>query len=127
MSTRAIENAGVPVQAPSSEEGARVWRGILVGLIPLGVLAAVVLVSILLVGPTRVLFFSAGFFALQQEAVIVVIARVLLAVVVFGVVIWLQGEAKMAAKAALWTLGVTALVIVAPVVLAILLSQHLFT
>ncbi len=110
----------------------RGWpRGALVGLIPLGLLAGTVALTLAGAALARLLFAGSGFFAQQQAAVIVLIAGLILAIAVFSVAIWRvlrrvaiwqQGEAR--ASAALWTLGATALVIVVPVLLALLLLQH---
>jgi ABC-type nickel/cobalt efflux system permease component RcnA len=81
----------------------------------------------------RQLYEGAGFFAQQQAAVIVLSAGLLLAIAVFAVAIWRvlrlvatwqQNGARMQANAALWVLSATALLVVLPVVLALLLPQH---
>lgn len=112
----------------------RGWlRGVLVGLIPLGLLADALALTLAGAALARLLFAGAGFFAQQQAAVIVLIAGLMLAIAVFGLAVWLvlrrvarwqQGEATTRASALLWTLSATALVIVLPVLLALLLPQH---
>ncbi len=112
----------------------RGWlRGVLVGLIPLGLLAGALALTLAGAALARLLFAGAGFFAQQQAAVIVLIAGLMLAIAVFGLAVWLvlrrvarwqQGEATTRASALLWTLSATALVIVLPVLLALLLPQH---
>lgn len=112
----------------------RGWlRGALVWLIPLGLLAGTVALTLAGAALARLLFAGSGFFAQQQAAVIVLIAGLILAIAVFSVAIWRvlrrvaiwqQGEARARASAVLWTLGATALVIVVPVLLALLLLQH---
>jgi len=112
---------------------AGVWRGLLVGLIPLGLLAAVVGIALLLTALARQMFEGSGFFAQQQAALIVLIVGLLLAIAVFAVAAWRvfrrvaawqQSGARAQASAALWALSVTALLVVLPVVLALLLPQH---
>lgn len=108
-----------------------VWRRLLIGLIPLGLLVTVVGITIALTALARQMFEGAGFFAQQQAAVIVLIVGLILAIAVFAVAIWrvlrrvaawqLSG-AK--ASATLWALSATALIVVLPVVLALLLPQH---
>ena len=112
----------------------RGWlRGALVGLIPLGLFAGVLALALAGAALARLLIAGAGFFAQQQAAVIVLIAGLILAIAIFGlavwrvlrrVALWQQGETSTRASAALWALGVSALVIVLPVVLALLLPQH---
>jgi hypothetical protein len=133
MSTHSMENAPVPVQTNVAEGMAGVWRGLLVGLIPLVLLAAVVGISILLTALARQMFAGSGFFAQQQAALIVLIAGLILAIAVFVVAIWRvlrrvaawqQSGAMAMANATLWVLGATALIVVLPVLLALLLPQH---
>ena len=133
MSTHSMENAPVPVQTNVAEGMEGVWRGLLVGLIPLVLLAAVVGISILLTALARQLFAGSGFFAQQQAALIVLIAGLILAIAAFAVAIWRvlrrvaawqQSEARARANATLWALGATALIVVLPVLLALLLPQH---
>lgn len=135
MSTHLVDEHTVSTQTRFDERGKEAWRGLLIGLIPLGVLAAFVLVTVLLTALARLLFTDAGFYAQQQASVIVLIVGLILSVAGFGlavwrvlrhVALWQLIEAKTRANAALWTLGASALVIVIPVLLAFLLPQHPF-
>jgi len=128
-----MDDSTVPVQTRFTKRMAGVWRGLLVGLIPLGLLAAVVGITVLLTALARQMFEGSGFFAQQQAAVIVLIAGLILAIVVFAVAIWRvlrrvaawqQSGAMAMASATLWALSVTALIVVLPVLLALLLPQH---
>jgi uncharacterized membrane protein YidH (DUF202 family) len=128
MSTHSIDDSAVPVR---TQRMPGVWRGLLVGLIPLGLLAAVVGITVLLAALARQMFEASGFFAQQQAAVIVLIVGLMLAIAVFAVAIWRvlrrvaarqQSGAK--ASATLWALSATALLVVLPVLLALLLPQH---
>jgi hypothetical protein len=108
-----------------------VWRGLLIGLIPPGLLVTVVGITVLLTALARQMFEGAGFFAQQQAAVIVLIAGLILAIAVFAVASWrvlrrvAAGQLSGAkASATLWALSATALIVVLPVVLAVLLPQH---
>ncbi len=133
MSTHSMDDATVPVPTHVAGRMAGVWRGLLVGLIPLGLLAAVVGIALLLTALARQMFEGSGFFAQQQAALIVLIVGLLLAIAVFAVAAWRvfrrvaawqQSGARAQASAALWALSVTALLVVLPVVLALLLPQH---
>ena len=135
MSTHLIDEPAVSAQSRFSERGKEVWCGLLIGLIPLALLVIMVFATVLLTALTRLVFTDAGFYAQQQAAVIVLIAGLILAIAVFAVALWriLRHvalwqliEAKTRVNAALWTLGASALVIVIPVVLALLLPQHPF-
>jgi hypothetical protein len=133
MSTHLIDESTITAHPRSFERARDVLRAILIGLIPLGLLIIAMVATLLLTTLARLLFASSGFFAQQQAAVIVLIVGLLLAIVVFSVAIWRvlqrvavwqQGEGRARASAALWALGATALVIVLPVLLALLLPQH---
>jgi hypothetical protein len=130
-----MNDSTVPGQSSSSEVANSVWRGVLTGLIPLGLLVVLVTVTMLLTALARLLFTNAGFFTQQQASVIVLIVGLILTIAVFAVAIWRvlrrvavwqQNVVIVQANAALWALGVTALVVVVPVLLAILLPQHPF-
>lgn len=133
MFTYARDNTAGQGPARPAKRMPGVGRGLLVGLIPLGLLAAVVGMTIPLTALARQLYEGAGFFAQQQAAVIVLSVGLLLAIAVFAVTIWRvlrrvaawqQSGAMMQAHAALWALSATALLVVLPVVLAVLLPQH---
>lgn len=135
MSSHSVDASTVSTQTRFAERGKEAWRGLLVGLAPLGALIVMVLLTVLLTVLARLLFADAGFFAQQQATVIVLIAGLILSIAGFGLVVWrvLRHvalwqliEAKARARAALWTLGVSALVIVMPLLLAFLLPQHPF-
>lgn len=134
MSTRSIDEVPVPAQTPSAFTGS-VWRGMLISLIPLGLLIVMVTFTVLLTALARLLFASSGFFVQQEAAMIVLIAGLALAVAVYVVALWRtlrdvriwQQEGKRAqALSALWGLGATTLVVVVPILLALLLPQHPF-
>ncbi len=133
MSTHSMNDATIARQTPSSEVTGSVGRGVLIGLIPLGLLIVLVTVTVLLTTLARLLFASAGFFVQQQAAVIMLIVGLILTIAVFAVAIWRvlrrvatwQRDGVIAqANATLWALGVTALVLVVPVLLALLLPQY---
>ena len=133
MSSQFSNTINGQAQNPSALHKGSILRGALVGLIPLGLLIVVVAVTFLLTALARQLVASSRFFAQQQAAVIVLIAGLVVALVVYVVAIvrtlrrvkaWQQGGVSGQARAALLALGVTALVVLLPVVLAIVLPQH---
>lgn len=123
-----------PMQVSSPQYKGSAWRGLLIGLIPLLLLVVIADITFLLTALARQLVASSGFFAQQQAAVIVLIAGLLLALVVYVIAIilmerrvkaWQQeGGRSGLAHGTLLALGVTALVVLLPVVLAIVLPQH---
>jgi hypothetical protein len=135
MSTHAIDEATAPASQPPVEGKGSVLHGVLIGLIPLGLLAGVVLLAVIATAIARDLTVSGGFYAQQEAALITLIVGLVLAIVVFAIACWRvlhqvglwqkAGEAVQAA-ATLWTLGCTALVIISPILLAFLLPQHPF-
>jgi uncharacterized membrane protein YidH (DUF202 family) len=135
MSTHSIEESPVSAQEPSAKTTGNAWRGALIGLIPLGLLAGCVALAIALTALARQLVAGSGFFVQQLAALITLIVGMVLAITVFALAVWRvvrrvaawqKADLTTQANAALWTLGVTALVIVIPVLLALLLPQHPF-
>ena len=133
MSTHPIDEISVPGEELAMEPKSSIWRGALVGLIPLGLLAGIVVITLLVTALARQLVAGSGFFVQQQTAVITLIVGLVLAIVVYAVAIWRvlrhvkswQKDGIITqANAALWALTVTALITVMPVVLAIILPQH---
>ena len=133
MSSQMYNSSNDPAQSLTLQHKDSILRGILVGLIPLGFLLLVVAITVLLTALARQLVASSGFFAQQQASVIVLIAGLLVALVVFIVAIvrtfrnitsWQRSGAGGQARAALLALGCTALVVLLPVVLALVLPQN---
>ena len=133
MSTHPIDEISVPGQELALEPKSSIWRGALVGLIPLGLLTGIVAITLLVTALARQLVAGSGFFVQQQTALITLIVGLVLAIVVYAVAIWRvlrhvkswQKDGIITqANAALWALTVTALITVMPVVLAIILPQH---
>jgi hypothetical protein len=133
MSTQPIAKSTDLVQVSSSKLTGSAWRGALIGLIPLGLLTITVAVSILLTTLARQIFTTAGFFAQQQASVTVLIVGLVLTLAVYAIAIWrtlrrvgiwLQKGKIVQSRVALWALGVTALVVVTPILLALILPQH---
>jgi ABC-type bacteriocin/lantibiotic exporter with double-glycine peptidase domain len=133
MSSQFYEIVNDPAQISSLQYKGSALRGALVGLIPLGLLLLVVAVTVLLTALARQLVASSGFFAQQRASVIVLIAGLVVALVVYVVAIvrtlrwvkvWQRGGASGQARATLLALGFSALVVLLPVVLAIMLPQN---
>jgi uncharacterized membrane protein len=133
MSSQMQNGFNDPAQSLSLQPESSALRGVLTGLIPLGLLLLVVAITVLLTALARQLLASSGFFAQQQASVIVLIAGLVVALVVYIIAIvrtmrnitsWQRSGAAGQARAALFALGFTALVVLLPVVLAIVLPQN---
>ena len=132
MSTHSIDETTAPTPQPVEVKGSAL-HGVLIGLIPLGLLAGVVLIAVVATALARELTAGSGFYVQQQAALITLIVGLVLAIVVFAiacwrvlrqVALWQKAGVAIQATATLWTLGFTALVIISPILLAILLPQH---
>jgi hypothetical protein len=132
MSSQSFNTFSGSAQNPSSHYKGSVLRGTLVGLIPLGLLIVIVAVTFLLTALARQLVASSGFFAQQQASLIVLVAGLAVALVVYiiafvrtlrGVTTWQQGGVVGQARATLLALGFTALVVLLPVVVVLVLPQ----
>jgi uncharacterized membrane protein len=133
MSSQMYNTFNDPAQSLSLQHKGSALRGVLAGLIPLGLLLLIVAITLLLTALARQLVASSGFFAQQQASVIVLIAGLFVALVVYIIAIvrtmrnitsWQRSGAVGQARAALLALGCTALVVLLPVVLAIVLPQN---
>ncbi len=91
------------------------------------------LIALAVTALIRQLFDPSGFFVVQQAALITLIAGLVIAFVIFVVAIvltlrrvaaWQQIGAMKSSRAALWSLGITAFVVLLPVLLAIVLPQN---
>ena len=127
MSAQSLDGSHVPAQ--NQPEGG-VWKGVLTGLVPLALLLVVLVAALLLTALTRQLSAASDFFAQQQMSLIVLIAGLALAMVVYIVALvrtlrrvasWQPGGTQV--RAILFALGATALLVVLPVLLAIVLPQ----
>jgi hypothetical protein len=135
MSTHSIDEATAPSPQPSVEAKGSALHGVLIGLIPLGLLAGTLLLAVIATAIARALTASGGFYVQQEAALITLIVGLVLAIAVFAiacwrvfhqVALWQKAGAAVQAAATLWTLGCTALVIITPILLAFLLPQHPF-
>jgi hypothetical protein len=128
--THATATTGVS-SAPSDEDKA--MRGFVAGLIPLGAVVLVVVITIALDALARALSAGQGFFVQQWVEVIVYVLGLIVSIATLAVLSrrtllrvarWrVAGHAGKAAGA-LWGLTVTAFVVILPVVLAIVAPQH---
>lgn len=133
MNTRLNDASTAPAQIPASVVTDRIGRGALIGLVPLGLLIMMVAVTVGFTALARLLLAGSGFFAQQQAALLVLIGGLLLSSAGYVVALWrtlrrvkmwqLEGRRRQA-RAVLWELGATALIVVIPVLLALLLPQH---
>lgn len=133
MSTHSIKESNHPVQELAFEPKSGVWRGALVGLIPLGLLTGIVAITLLVTVFARQLVAGSGFFVQQQTALVALIVGLVLAIGVYAVAIWRvlrrvkswqRDGTTTQANAAIWALTANALIIVLPVLLALLFPQH---
>ena len=124
--------AGTSPRSWDSSSGSSAAQGVLTGLMPLLSLA-VFGVALLLTAGVRVATAGQGFFAQQRYAVIVLAIGLVLAAIAYALFCraalrrarqWLLDGSARAATAAYWALGATALVVLLPLLLAILLPQH---
>ncbi len=108
-------------------------RDALLGLVPLVLLVLIIAVALALAALARQLLAASGFFAQQQAAVIILVAGFVLVLVAYVIAIfltmrriasWQQIGMAVWARAALWSLGITALIVILPFLVAILLPQH---
>jgi hypothetical protein len=124
--------AGVSPRSWESDAQGSVAQGVLTGLMPL--LSLVLFGLALLLGAgVRTWTESQGFFTQQRYTVIVLAAGLVISAIVYAVLCarslrrardWLVSGSDRAALAAYWSLGVTALIVLLPVLLAVLLPQH---
>ena len=133
MSSQMYNTFNDPAQIPSLPHRGSALRGVLVGFIPLGVLLLVVAITVLLTALARQLVASSGFFVQQQASMIVLIVGLVVALmfciiaivrIMRNITSWQRSGADGQARAALLALGFTALIVLVPVVLAIVLPQN---
>lgn len=133
MYTHPIDETSASRPELAIEPKGSIWHGALVGLIPLGLLAGIVAITLLVTALARQLVAGSGFFVQQQTALIALIVGLVLVIVVYAVAIWRvlwhvkiwqRDGTTTQANAALWALTATALIMVLPVLLALILPQH---
>ena len=87
MSSQMNNTFNDPAQSLSFTHKDSALRGVLIGLIPLGLLLMIGAVTVLLTALVRQLVASSGFFAQQQTSVIVLIVGLVVALVFFIIII----------------------------------------
>jgi hypothetical protein len=108
-------------------------RGLLTGLAPLASLVVIIALAVALTALIRNLTASQGFFAQQQVSVITLVIGLIAAATSYTigcvralrrVGAWQRMGETTTAAGTLWALGVTILIILAPLLLAAVLPQH---
>jgi hypothetical protein len=109
------------------------WHGVLIGCIPLGVLAALAAVAVGLTAGARALTTGQSFATEQLATVLTLALGLALGFVLYGIAIvliwrqmtaWRLAGAVRKASGALWAMAITALIVLLPVVLALVIPQH---
>ena len=117
----------------SGQSGGDVWRGILTGLLPLLLLIVVVSLAAAGAALARTLATPSGFLTWEWYELGVWGGGALLAIVLYIVATaralrlsasWRRAGLVRRATSAYWTLGVAAVVVLTPVILALALPQH---
>lgn len=110
-----------------------IWRGVREGAVPLGVATLWVLLTLGALALVRALTSGQGFAAEDTAVLITTIAGLVLAAVAYAVscvwalrraVAWQRTGYERQAAAAFWTLSATALVVLLPALIGMLLPQH---
>jgi hypothetical protein len=123
-----------PATTPAhASDGDTFVSGALSGLLPLGLLAGLVVLTLVLTTIARLVVGSHGFFLEQEVDLIVLVAGLGLAAIAYVVVTvrtvrrvtaWQRAGAQGRPNGSLFALLLTALVVVLPVLLALLVPQH---
>lgn len=109
-----------------------VWHGILIGIVPLLLFSVLTGVAIALTAIIRQTFAPSGFFVWQRASIIALITSLGLAALVYiislvlvmrNVTLWQRNGLAARSTATLWTLILTACIVILPVILAIVLPQ----
>jgi hypothetical protein len=85
MSTHPTDASTVPGHTPAARLTGSVWRGALIGLVPLGLLIVMVAATLFSTVLARQLAADAGFAVQQSAAVMTLITGLLLAIAAFVV------------------------------------------
>ena len=122
-----------PSTATHGTGGDTFASGVLSGLLPLGLFAGLIVLTLALTFIARLIATPRGFFAEEEVDVLVLVTGLGIAVITFIVMAvrafrrlatWQRDGAHEPANGALLALFATALVLVAPILLALLLPQH---
>ncbi len=116
-----------------AQKRAHIWLALCLGLLPLILLIGLSLLTFALVIAVRQSLSPADFLTQQRVDLIMLVSGILLALIVYSVAIrltlrrvsvWQQQGLTQQARIVLWELAGTALFIVLPLILAIILPQH---
>lgn len=124
-----------PPSAVSSSGAQRYtgWHGILTGLVPLALLALVAIVTVGVTVLARQLLVNQGFLVEQQVVAPVYSAGVAVAAIVYAVACfrvlrrvsrWQRAGNAAPAAATLWALVISALIVLLPILLVLIIPQH---
>ncbi len=122
-----------PGASSGARPGSAFWRGALVGLAPLAALALILALAAGLAALTRALWAPSGFVVWQGFVTGVWVGGLIIAALVFSYAVyrvlrsvteWRREGLTSQAAGAYWALGFTALAILLPVLIAIILPQH---
>lgn len=122
-----------PSAAADSRFGRSFWRGVLVGLIPLAALAITLALAVGLTALARVLWTPSGFLIWHWIVTSVWVGGLVIAALAFAyaayrvlrrVTAWRRDGLASQVAGAYWALGFTALAVLLPVLIAIILPQH---
>jgi hypothetical protein len=109
------------------------WCGALIGLVPLGLMVAIVALTLALTGMVRAITIGQSLAAEKTGTVTTLTMGIVIALVTALVALvrvwrrlraWQRAGQGAQASGALWALFLTALVVVMPVLLALVLPQH---
>ena len=125
----------VPHPASDARSGAAgdFWRGFQAGLIPLILLIILVALTVMGVTLARVLAIPLGFLTWQWIVAGVWAGGLLISAVVYGVAtvralrrvsVWQSAGLTSQVMGAYWALGIAALVVLLPIILALAMPQH---
>jgi hypothetical protein len=110
-----------------------IWRSLLIGLLPLLLLASISFITIVLVVLLRQIFVAAGFLVQQRNELIMLGVGLTVAIIVYAVTVWRilrnmdnwqQTGMQRRTRIVLWTLTGTAIIVLLPVIVAALFPQH---
>jgi hypothetical protein len=125
---------GSPAQQtrPPASTAREVMHGVFVGLVPLLLLAILVAATIALTTIVRQSTFHDGFFVWERNALIALTTGMVLALLVYivslvlvmqAVARWLKSGLLARSTSTLWALVITAIVVLLPVIIGVLLPQ----
>lgn len=113
-------------------KASEIRTGIFIGLIPLVLLVILLALAFALTAIVRQTSFADGFFVWRQNALITLLVGLGVAVVVYivalvrimrRVAMWQRNDMMTRSTTTLWTLSITALLVLLPVILAVVIPQ----